>query len=63
MTEEGCVGVFEGVEYLHHRHFLHTGIIAAAFGAIVGQLAEMQLFVNNGILKACQWTWHETSLF
>lgn len=36
MTEEGCTGVFEGVEYLNHRHFLHTGIIAAAFGSIVG---------------------------
>jgi hypothetical protein len=36
MTEEGCTGVFEGVEYLHHRHFLHTSIIAAAFGSIVG---------------------------
>ena len=63
MTDEGCTGLFEGAEYLHHRHFLHTGIIAAAFGAIVGQLAEWQLFTNRGALRGSQWTWHETGLF
>jgi hypothetical protein len=61
MEQEGCNGAFEGAEYLHHRHFLHTSIIAAAFGSIIGQLFEWQLFINRGLLKSSQWTWHETS--
>jgi hypothetical protein len=31
-----CVGMVESAEYLNHRHFLHTGIAAAAFGSLVG---------------------------
>jgi len=40
MKDEGCEDLFGNAEYLSHRHFLHTGIIAASFGAIVGQLCE-----------------------
>ena len=61
MKDEGCDNLFGDAEYLSHRHFLHTGIIAAAFGAIIGQFAEWQLFSNSGRLTISQWTWHETS--
>jgi hypothetical protein len=61
MEDEGCHGMVESNEYLNHRHFLHSSIIAAAFGSICGQLTEWKLFSNNGVLKGSQWTWHETT--
>lgn len=35
-----CVDMVQSAEYLNHRHFLHTGITAAAFGSVAGQLVE-----------------------
>jgi hypothetical protein len=58
METEGCRELMVSVEYLNHRHFLHSSVIAFSCGSIIGQLAEWQFFSNK--LKTSQWTWHET---
>ena len=60
MVNSGCEEPFDPTKYLHHRHFLHSGVIGAVYGTILGQLFEYKVIVNTNVLNVSPWTWHES---